>query len=229
MIDLKFASDPALQKVRIGALVLTAIDWNRAEQVVPLALREEICAAARNPAPFDRQQRIRIIRDMLRNGKYKPAGRAKPSPEYLLQSALDQDFPSVNPLVDAVNLASLESLYPMSIFDLEKAGAKLLLRRGRTGESYVFNPSGQTIDLEDLLCVCSLKENEADGRPIVNPVRDSMATKLFPGASHAAVVVYAPHGPEGRDLEAVLARMATWYARAVDTIEQAVFEPDATS
>lgn len=229
MIDLKFAPDPALQKVRIGALVLTTIDWNRAEQVVPPALREQICAAARDPAPFDRQQRIRIIRDMLRNGKYKPAGRAKPSPEYLLQSALEQDFPSVNPLVDAVNLASLESLYPMSIFDLEKAGAKLLLRRGRTGESYVFNPSGQTIDLEDLLCVCSLKENEADGRPIVNPVRDSMATKLFPGASHAVVVVYAPHGPEGRDLEAVLARMATWYACAVDTIEQAVFEPDATS
>lgn len=225
MIDLMFDDDPALQKIKIGVLVLESLDWNCAEDVVPPSLREEILAAAHAPAPYDRQQRIKAIRDMLRNGTYKPAGRAKPSPEYLLQSALEQDFPQVNPFVDAVNLASLESLYPMSIFDLEKSGSRLLVRRGRSGESYVFNPSGQSIDLEDLLCVCARNESGGGDRPIVNPVRDSMSTKLFPGARHAVLVVYVPRGPEGRDLAGVLERMAGWYGRAVGNVGQAVFEP----
>jgi len=93
------------------------------------------------------------VRDMLRHGAYKPAGRAKPSSEYLLAAALADDFPIVNGPVDANNAASLAFGYPASVFDLAKTGSLLRLSRGRAGESYVFNPSGQEIDLEDLLLV----------------------------------------------------------------------------
>ena len=86
------------------------------------------------------EARKKAVRDMLRHGSYKPAGRAKPSSEYLLAAALDGGFPLVNGPVDACNAASLESGYPASVFDLAKIGEELLLSRGRAGESYVFNP-----------------------------------------------------------------------------------------
>ena len=51
------------------------------------------------------------------------------------------------------------------------------------------------------------------GVPIANPVRDSMATKLFEGAHNAAVVIYAPRNDEG-DLEAAAHDVAEWCGQA---------------
>ncbi len=136
-------------------------------------------------------ERKAAVRAMLRHGKYKPAGRAKPSSEYLVSAALDNSFPLVNAPVDANNAVSLEYGYPASIFDLDKSGSAFLVRRGRTGESYVFNPSGQSIDLEDLLVVC---RRTADGvwEACGNPVKDAMATKVFEDARNVGAFVYAP-------------------------------------
>jgi DNA/RNA-binding domain of Phe-tRNA-synthetase-like protein len=136
-------------------------------------------------------ERKAAVRDMLRHGKYKPAGRAKPSSEYLLSAALDNTFPFVNGPVDANNAVSLEYGYPASVFDLDATGAELLLRRGLAGESYVFNPSGQAIDLEDLLVVCR-RLNSGAWEPCGNPVKDAMATKVFDAARNVIAVVYAP-------------------------------------
>lgn len=136
-------------------------------------------------------ERKAAVRAMLRHGKYKPAGRAKPSSEYLLSAALENTFPLVNGPVDVNNAVSLEYGYPASIFDLDKSGSAFLVRRGRAGESYVFNPSGQSIDLEDLLVVC---RRTADGgwEACGNPVKDAMATKVFEDARNVGALVYAP-------------------------------------
>jgi hypothetical protein len=151
-------------------------------------------------------ERKTAVRDMLRFGAYRPAGRGKPSSEYLLAAALQNAFPLVNPPVDANNAVSLEWGYPASIFDLELCGPSLLLRRGLPGESYIFNPSGQSIDLQDLLCVCRF-----DGKvwlPCGNPVKDAMATKIRVSTRSVSAVVYAPSGESPADLEAAAARYA---------------------
>jgi DNA/RNA-binding domain of Phe-tRNA-synthetase-like protein len=141
-------------------------------------------------------ERKTAVRDMLRHGKYKPAGRAKPSSEYLLAAALEGHFPLVNGPVDANNAVSLEWGYPASVFDAAKTGADLLVRRGRAGESYVFNPSGQTIELEDLLVVCrrvrAAGSTDDGWEACGNPVKDAMATKVFEDAREVVAVVYAP-------------------------------------
>lgn len=169
------------------------------------------------------------VRDMLRHGAYKPAGRAKPSSEYLLAAALADDFPLVNGPVDANNAASLAFGYPASVFDLAKTGSLLRLSRGRAGESYVFNPSGQEIDLEDLLLVRrprggpeGARDVEAPGRDAApagaageaadqaggdweacgNPVKDAAATKVFAACRDVVAVVYAPMAEPPGDLEA---------------------------
>ena len=151
-------------------------------------------------------ERKAAVRNMLRFGSYKPAGRSKPSSEYLLAAALEGNFPLVNGPVDANNAVSLEWGYPASIFDLDLCGEALLLRRGLPGESYIFNPSGQRIDIKDLLCICRM---DGDGwQPCGNPVKDAMATKTGESTRNVAAVVYAPSVESRAGLDAAAERFA---------------------
>lgn len=130
------------------------------------------------------------VRDMLRHGSYKPTGRGKPASEFLLQAAQRGEFPRVNGPVDANNAVSLASGLPGSIFDLALSGTHLRLRYGRVGESYVFNPSGQSIDLEDLVVVC--RHAAGTWEPCGNPVKDSMATKVRAETRGVVAILYVP-------------------------------------
>lgn len=134
------------------------------------------------------------VRDMLRHGRYKPAGRGKPASEFLLASAIAGEFPAINGPVDVNNAVSLESGYPGSIFDAALTGERLLLRRGLAGESYVFNPSGQRINLEDLLLVCRSAD---DGwAPCGNPVKDAMSSKVNGSTRSLLAILFAPAGED---------------------------------
>jgi hypothetical protein len=166
-------------------------------------LLERVRAAGETFLPASRKA---AVRGMLRFGSYKPAGRSKPSSEYLLGAALEDTFPLVNGPVDVNNAVSLEWGYPASLFDLELSGSSLLLRRGLAGESYVFNLSGQSIDLKDLLCVCRF--DKGSWAPCGNPVKDAMATKIRESTRGLAAVVYAPSAEPLSDLEAAAARFA---------------------
>ena len=184
--------DPSLPP----SAVLPALIW--AEGVEPPAPTEELpdalaelLARVRSTGEaFVPQEMRQRVRGMLRHGKYKPSGRGKPASEFLLRAALGDSFPLVNGPVDANNLVSLESGFPGSIFDAALSGRRLLLRRGAPGESYVFNPSGQSIDLEDLLLVCRFTAGAWE--PCGNPVKDSMETKIRPETRDVIAVLYAP-------------------------------------
>ena len=146
------------------------------------------------------------VRDMLRYGRYKPAGRGKPASEFLLRAARSDSFPLVNGPVDVNNAVSLASGLPGSIFDADLSGNDLRLRRGLPGEAYVFNPAGQSIDLEDLIVIC---RREGDRwTPCGNPVKDAMATKVRPQTQRVVAVLYAPAGESGAFVETWAARYA---------------------
>jgi DNA/RNA-binding domain of Phe-tRNA-synthetase-like protein len=177
-------------------------------EAAPAYLRDLLARVGASGESFLPPERKAAVREMLRFGGYKPAGRGKPSSEYLLAAALEESFPLVNGPVDANNSISLEWGYPASVFDMAKTGTDLLLRRGRAGESYVFNSSGQMIELEDLLVVCrrGAAGLESEWEPCGNPVKDAMATKVFEDARGVVAVVYSPVS-EGRDrLEACATR-----------------------
>lgn len=146
------------------------------------------------------------VRRMLRFGKYHASGRGKPASEFLLRAAISGSFPLINGPVDVNNAISLESGFPGSLFDAVISGPRLHLRRGRMGESYVFNVSGQTIDLEDLLLVC--RESEFGWEPCGNPVKDSMATKIRETTDAILAVLYVPADEPSDSLE----RWASRYA-----------------
>src|SRR5262245_43287500 len=74
------------------------------------------------------------VRELLRAGGYKPAGRGKPASEYLMQAALRGEFPRISHIVDALNLVSFESNLPISLLDTHRVmenTSELVVRLGR--------------------------------------------------------------------------------------------------
>jgi DNA/RNA-binding domain of Phe-tRNA-synthetase-like protein len=154
------------------------------------ALAEELdrTVAARGAGPWPPEDVRAAVRDLLRRGGYKPTGRGKPASEFLAQAAARGEFPRIANAVDALNLVSFDTGLPISLLDADRALADapgLVVRRGAPGEAYVFNASGQTIDVEGLLCVC-----REGGPPLGNAVKDSMETKVRPESRRLVAVIF---------------------------------------
>ncbi len=147
----------------------------------------EAQSAGEKYVPAKVRKRVRV---MLRYGKYHASGRGKPASEFLLRAVLRDEFPLVNGPVDVNNAISLASGLPGSIFDSDISGTRLLIRRGSPGEDYVFNNSGQTINLRDLLLIC--RKSEEGWEPCGNPVKDAMTTKIHQQTKNVVAVLYAP-------------------------------------
>lgn len=111
------------------------------------------------------------IRDLLRWGGFKPSGRSKPASEYLLKAAAGGFLGPINPAVDVCNVVSLHSGLPISVVDLDRVVGGLRIGIADKDTRYVFNASGQEIDVSGLLCL--MDENG----PCANAVKDSQRTK----------------------------------------------------
>ena len=160
------------------------------------------------PAPVaSSDARRAAVRDLLRHGGYRPTGRGKPASEYLIKAASEGMLGSINAAVDVCNVVSLHSGFPISVVDLERSRAPHRIAVAGAGESYVFNASGQTIDVEGLLCLF-----DADG-PCANAVKDSQRTKTHGGTRRTLSVLWGVVGHE-RDLD----RAAAWYAELLERL-----------
>jgi DNA/RNA-binding domain of Phe-tRNA-synthetase-like protein len=152
-------------------------------------------------APFASDDAVRkSVRDLLRHGGYKPTGRGKPASEYLLGAAAEGALASINLAVDACNAASLHSGLPISVVDLDRAREPLSIQIAPEGATYVFNASGQTIDLGGLLCLC-----DGEG-PCANAVKDAQRTKTHGETRRTLSVVWGTKALPGRAAE-----VARWY------------------
>jgi DNA/RNA-binding domain of Phe-tRNA-synthetase-like protein len=152
-------------------------------------------------APFASSDDVRAaVRRLLRLGGYRPTGRGKPSAEYLLGAVANGRLGSINPAVDACNAVSLHSGLPISVVDLDRAIEPLRIGVAPAGVSYVFNRSGQEIDLGGLLCLF-----DADG-PCANAVKDAQRTKTDEGTRRTLSVIWGTSELPGR-----AERAAAWY------------------
>lgn len=112
------------------------------------------------------------VRALLRFGGYKPSGRGRPASESLAKAVEDGRWPTIHPLVDECNRLSLRTGIPISVVDAGLLRAPLTLRLGQPGESYIFNPSGQELDIKGLLVLA-----DAEG-PTGSPVKDAQRSKV---------------------------------------------------
>ncbi|NVB40084.1 hypothetical protein G6O69_19720 [Pseudenhygromyxa sp. WMMC2535] len=144
--------------------------WLRAGLQLDAAQLDATPELAGRPQPAPDDALRKAVRDLLRHGGFKPAGRSKPACEFLLRAATRGELGSINLAVDLCNVASLHAGVPISVVDLERVEAPLrvgVVEQGR----YVFNASGQEISLDGLLCL-----HDAAG-PCANAVKDSQRSK----------------------------------------------------
>jgi len=158
------------------------------------------------PAPLHSDDEVRAaVRNVLRHGGYKPTGRGKPASEYLLRAAGQEPLRSINLAVDACNVASLHSGLPISVVDLALCKPPLRLALAAESSEYVFNPTGQTIRLDGLLCL-----HDAEG-PCANGVKDSQRTKTRDETTATLSIVWGSRLLEGRTR-----RTVDWYRELLE-------------
>ncbi len=157
-------------------------------------------------APLQTSDEVRAaVRDLFRHAGYKPTGRGKPASEYLLKAAGQQKLGSINLAVDICNVVSLHSGLPISVVDAEKTTPPWKIGVAPAGSSYVFNPSGQTMDIGQLLCLF-----DAEG-PCANGVKDSQRTKTSDATRQTLTVIWGTTALPGRATEA-----AAWYRQLLE-------------
>lgn len=152
---------------------------------------ERVLELRKNPLSDLENEFRKACRDMMRTGSYKPTGRGKPASEYLLRTAAEGRFPRINTIVDINNYISVKYLVPISLWDTDKIEAdSWLFRPGNAGENFVFNVSGQTIDLHDLITGFAVKNGKET--PIVTPVKDCQQTKTSEFTKNIMAAIYYP-------------------------------------
>jgi len=152
-------------------------------------------------APLQSSDEVRLaVRNLLRQGGFKPTGRSKPASEYLIKAAANEALGTINVAVDACNAVSLNSGLPISVVDLDLGNQPFHVAIAPTGTNYVFNQSGQTIDLGGLLC---LYDNDG---PCANAVKDSQRTKTRPQTRQTLTVIWGTNQLPGRT-----AQTQQWY------------------
>jgi DNA/RNA-binding domain of Phe-tRNA-synthetase-like protein len=153
------------------------------------------------PAPFQSDDATReAVRNLLRHGGFKPAGRSKPASEYLIKAVGEGTLSSINVAVDACNVVSLHSGLPISVVDLERARPPFRVGLASQGANYIFNASRQTIDLAGLLCLF-----DEEG-PCANAIKDAQRTKTGPETHRTLSLIWGSTALPGRAAQA-----ETWY------------------
>jgi DNA/RNA-binding domain of Phe-tRNA-synthetase-like protein len=140
------------------------------------------------------------VRQLLRHGGFRPAGRSKPASEYLIRAAGEGKLTSINLAVDACNIVSLHSGLPISVVDQARAREPFRVTVAPAGANYVFNASGQSIDLGGLLCLF-----DADG-PCANAVKDAQRTKTGIETRRTLSLIWGSAALPGRAAQA-----EAWY------------------
>ncbi|MDC0711082.1 phenylalanine--tRNA ligase beta subunit-related protein [Stigmatella sp. ncwal1] len=160
------------------------------------------------PAPLASDDAVRsAVRDLLRHGGYKPTGRGKPASEYLVRAAGDGTLGAINAVVDVCNAVSLHSGLPISVVDLDRAQAPFRIGIAPEGSQYIFNASGQTIELAGLLCLF-----DAEG-PCANAVKDAQRTKTAADTRRTLTVLWGTKALGDRT-----ARAFAWYRELLERL-----------
>jgi len=179
-----------LEDAFIGVMTVRNVDIAASIPLLESRLTA-ILSERKNPLNENEEGIRQSVRKMLRRGVYRPTGRSKPASEYLIRAATKESFPRINCAVDVINYLSLKYLVPISLWDTDLAQSEqYTFRLGNEDEKYVFNHGGQEIKLHDLITGFSIRDEVEQA--IVNPVKDSLATKTTSESRNVAMAIYYP-------------------------------------
>jgi len=142
-------------------------------------------AAERMRVSVDASDITASVRSMYKRVGLDPT-KHRPSSEALLRRLKKgEPLPRVNSLVDVINWCSVESQLPFGLYDAARIAGPVVLRIGRSGESYPGIRKDE-VHVEGRLV---LSDNLG---PFGNPSSDSERTKVTEATTEALVVVFAP-------------------------------------
>jgi DNA/RNA-binding domain of Phe-tRNA-synthetase-like protein len=120
----------------------------------------------------------------------KDPARYRGSAEALLRRIISgKHFPSINSVVDIINLVSVESRLPIGLYDLAKVQGDIVFRGGRRGETY--KGIGKfDLNLEDLPVFCDT------AGPHGSPTSDSERTMVTSSTENVAAILISFGGPQ---------------------------------
>jgi DNA/RNA-binding domain of Phe-tRNA-synthetase-like protein len=174
------------------------------ETICPPDLQALLSLDAATPLHSDDSVR-EAVRQLLRYGGFRPAGRSKPASEYLIRAAGEGKLATINMAVDVCNIVSLHSGLPISVVDLDRAREPFRVGIAPEGASYPFNPSGQIMDLGGLLCLF-----DAEG-PCANAVKDAQRTKTGANTRRTLSLIWGAVALPGR-----AAATEAWYRHLLE-------------
>ena len=120
----------------------------------------------------------------------KDPARYRGSAEALLRRIISgKHFPSINCVVDIINLVSVESRLAIGLYDLAKVQTDIIFRIGRRGETYK-GIGKYDLNLEDLPVFC-----DAAG-PHGSPTSDSERTMVTSSTQSVAAIFISFGGPQ---------------------------------
>jgi DNA/RNA-binding domain of Phe-tRNA-synthetase-like protein len=187
-------------------LVAFVSDFPRPLAEMPRTLDVEVLLSLAAPAPMQSSDIIReAVRRLLRHGGFKPTGRSKPASEYLLKAVREGHLAAINLAVDICNAISLHSGVPITVVDLDLVKEPLSVGVAPPDSAYVFNASGQTIDLAGLICLFDLQG------PCGSPVKDAQRTKTGPQTQRTLSLIWGTNELPGRATEA-----GGWYRKLLE-------------
>ena len=149
---------------------------------------------------------VRAYRDFMWRLGIDPT-KTRPSSEALVRRLLRRgSFPRINNVVDSGNFASVETLVPIGLYDVDRFSQPLILRYARQGEE--FNPIGgerEVLDGSEVVLA------DSRGRILhIYPHRDSRETMIREGTRRVLVVSAGVPGVS-RSLVVEAARLTASY------------------
>ena len=121
----------------------------------------------------------------------KDPARYRGSAEALLRRIIaGKGLPRVSPVVDIINLVSVESRLPIGLYDLAQVQGEIVFRAGRAGETYK-GIGKYDLNLEDLPLFA-----DALG-PHGSPTSDSERTMVTAATKNVLAILVSLAGPDG--------------------------------
>ena len=177
MVNLDCGRHPTVRRAR-GALRVPEPLGQARERHADLEAGLEGAVASAN------EERRGLVRKMLRHGGYKPSGRGKPSSEYLARAW--KALASTPPWTSGISPARRAACPSTPWTWVARQAPALRTACAAEGRVYVFNASGQEIDLKGLLCLF-----DAEG-PCANAVKDAQRTKAAEDSTDCLFIVWCP-------------------------------------
>ena len=209
--SIQLSIDPAVS-VKVGFLQLTGCRITESSDALRAVFDHAVEQARERFAdrPLGEHPVAAGVRRLFKSLGMDPS-RYRPSAEALVRRVLkNQDLYHINCIVDINNICSMESLYPLGVYDRERINGDVNVRLGTAQD--IYRGIGREINIAGKL-VCA----DADGA-FGSPIADSARTKITEHTRELLVLLYAPPSAEDSEVTDTLKRFANLadaYAGAV--------------